>query len=368
MFKLRWVVAIPLAIVAFTVGAPTRGSAVRDNAGLFRPHAIEEAESRLDRIERATGVPVVIETIPSIPGLSKETTKDERARAINQLAKRKDEAIHDEGIYILISQRESLISETLIRERLAGVVPLEKRHAIRDAFIAKFRDKDYDGGLLNGVQAIETTLKGVKFEHRAAHAPVPGPRAERVRGAAGGGSTMGTILLIGGGILAVFLILRVLGGLFGRSAGAGHPNQASGMGMPGPGMGQGGGPGYYGGGGGYGGRGGGGFFSGLRGGLGGALAGNWLYDQMSGRHGGSTSAGMGYAPDDQSSIPDQGGDAIGGADDDGGRGASWEDSPGNTGGGDWGGGDTGGGDWGGGDGGGDWGGGDGGGDGGGGDW
>ena len=110
---------------------------------------------------------------------------------------------------------------------------------------------------------------------------------------------MWTILLIGGGILAVFLILRVLGGLFGRSSGAGYPNQAGGMGMPRPGMGPGGGPGYYGGGGGYGGRPGGGFFSSLLGGLGGAMAGNWLYDQMSGRHGGSsTSAGMGYGPDD----------------------------------------------------------------------
>lgn len=176
---------------------------------------------------------------------------------------------------------------------------------------------------------------------------------------------MGTILLIGGGILAVFLILRVLGGLFNRSSGGGYPNQVGGMGMPRPGMGPGGGPGYYGGGGGYGQRGGGGFFSGLLGGLGGAVAGNWLYDQFSGRHGGSTSAGMGYGPNDASAgLPDQRDDAIIGADDDGGRGASWDDgNAGDTGGGDWGGGDAGG-DWGGG--GGDWGGGDGGG--GGGDW
>jgi uncharacterized protein len=332
---------------------------------MFSPRSVEEAESRLNKLERSTGVPVVIETIKAIPGLTKETSKDERERAVNQLAKRRDQEIHDEGIYILISQREHLISETLIRERLAHVLPLEKRHAIRQAFIERFHEKDYDGGLLSGVRAIETTLNGVKVEHRAAHTPVPAARGERVRGAAGGGSTMGTILLIGGGILAVFLILRVLGGLFGRSSGAGYPNQAGGMGMPRPGMGPGGGPGYYGGGGGYGGgRGGGGFFSGLLGGLGGAMAGNWLYDQMSGRHGGSsTSAGVGYPPDEASALPDQG-DAIIGADDDGGRGASWDDGgAGDTGGGDWGGG---GGDWGGGDGGGDWGGG-GGGDGGG-DW
>lgn len=358
MSTFRWVLAIPLAVVAFTAGAQARASALRDNAGMFSPRAVEEAESRLERLERTTGLPVVIETIKAIPNLTKESSKDERERAINQLAKRRDQEIHDEGIYILISQREHVISETLIRERLAHVLPLEKRHAIRDAFIEGFRSRDFDGGLLGGVKAIESALNGVKIEKRTAHTPVPIAPGARVRGAAGGGSTMTTILLIGGGILAVFLILRVLGGLFGRSAGAGYPNQPGGMGMPRPGMGPGGGPGYYGGGGGYGGRPGGGFFSGLLGGLGGAMAGNWLYDQMSGRHGGSTtSAGMGYGAEDTSSLPDQGGDAIIGADDDGGRGASWDD-PGPA--------DTGGGDWGGGDGGGDWGGGDGGG--GGGDW
>ena len=135
----------------------------------------------------------------------------------------------------------------------------------------------------------------------------------------------GTFLLIGLGILAVFIVLRVLGGLFGRSAGAGYPNQMGAMGGPRPGMGPAG-PGYYGGarlrGPGRWRR----FFSGLLGGLGGAMAGNWLYDQMSGRHGGMTSAGAGYPTDDSvASAPDQGDDAIIGADDDGGRGGSWDD-------------------------------------------
>jgi uncharacterized membrane protein YgcG len=364
MPTLRWVLAIPLAVVALTTWAPARASSIRDSAKMFHPDALEQAESRLERIERSTGVPVVIETIKSIPGLTKEASRGERERAINQLAEKRDRGIHDEGIYLLISDDDRVISETLTREHLAAVLPLAKRHAIRDAFIESFRNKNFDGGLLNGVKAIETALDGVQVKSRDAHTPVPGARGARVRGAAGGGSMLGTILLIGGGILAVFLILRVLGGLFGRSAGSGYPNQVGGMGMPRPGMGPGGGgPGYYGGGG-YGGRGGGGFFSGLLGGLGGAMAGNWLYDQMSGRHGESTTAGMGYGHDDSSAaVPDKGDDAIIGADDDGGRGASWDDgNTGDPGGGDWGGGDAGG-DWAGG--GGDWGGGDGGG---GGDW
>ncbi len=363
MTTLRWLLTIPLALLAFIATAPAQASAIRDEAGLFSPQAVAQAQSRLDKLESSTRIPVVIETLKAIPGLTKESSEDERKRTINRLAEQRDKEIHDEGIYVLITQRERLISNVLIRKRLASVLPETKRDAIRDAFIHEFEKKDFDGGLLLAVQTIEGALKGATTTGRNAHsAPVVAPGARVGRAGGGGGSTMMTILLIAGGIFVVFMILRVLGGLFNRSAGPGYPNQAAGMGMPRPGMGPGGGPGYYGGGG-YGGRGGGGFFSGLLGGLGGAMAGNWLYDQMSGRHGGSTtSAGAGYVPDDASAgIPDQGDDAIIGADDDGGRGASWDDGGGadTGGGGDWGGG---GGDWGGGDGGGDWGGGGGGGD------
>jgi uncharacterized protein len=211
---------------------------------------------------------------------------------------------------------------------------------------------DQDAGLKSLVSAIEQTTEQV-IQGSAAAAPARGRRpmdAGRPGAARGGGSGVMTFLMIGLGIMAVLFFVRVIGGLFG---GAGNPAGMGGMGMRGRGMGPG--PGGYGGPGygpGYG-RPGGGFFSGMLGGLGGALAGNWLYDQMSGRHGGHTDASS-YPTSEGSGGYYSGGDEpIVGGDDGGSGGASWGDS----GGGDWGGGD-GGGDWGGG--GGDWGGGDGG--------
>jgi uncharacterized protein len=364
----KWPIAIPLAILL--MGAPASGSAIRDEAKMFSPRVVEEAQRRLDRLERETNIPVVIETIEHVPDLAKGASLEEKRETINKVAKRRDAQIHDEGIYILISKNDHLISQPLIRERLVAIVPQSHRDAIREAFIEGFSKRKFDEGLERGVVAIEKTLEGHRVSNARAGARVGVPApigAGARRGQAGGGSSVfTTFLLIGLGILAVLILLRVLGGLFGRAAGGGYPNQMGPMGGPRPGMG----PGYYGGGPGYGARGGGGFFSGLLGGLGGAMAGNWLYDQMTGRHGGMTSAGTGYPVDESSaSHPDQGDDAIIGADDHGGQGGSWDTGGTDTGGGDWGGGDAGG-DWGGG--GGDWGGGGGdwggGGDGGGGDW
>jgi len=343
MANLRWLLAIPVALAATLGAASAEASAIRDGAKMFSRDAVRKAQAQLDRLERTTHIPVVIETIDEIKGLDSDSTSAARKKAIDALAVHRDEAIDDEGIYVLISKREHLISHVLVRKRYAELLPIEKRGAVREAFVEEFKKKDFDGGLTRAVETIERSLRGASGGERSGRAPagVPVPIQHEGAGrkAAAGGSTMFTFLLIVAGIFGVLLLLRVLGGLFGRSARSGMPGQ--------PGMGMGGGPGYSGGG--YGG-GGGGFMSSLFGGLGGALAGNWLYDQFSGRHGQVSSADAASPRDYSSGTPDAGGDAIVGADDDPGGGASWDDGGGNdAGGGDWGGGDAGGGgDWGGG--------------------
>lgn len=355
MINLRWLLAIPAMLAAMLVAAPASAQAatIRDRAGMFSKDVVKKAQAQLEKIERASGVPIVIETIDAIPGLERNAPKSRSREAIDSLAIERDKAIRDEGIYLLMSKRDHLMSHVLVRERLAHVLPIGKRDAIRDAFVEEFKKEGgYDAGLLNGVRAIEKALDGVSVGGAAglAHGGAPLRVQHRADGGrmAAGRSTFTTFLLIIVGIFGVLLLLRLIGGLFNRSAGPGYPGQG-GMGMPGPGMG--GGPGYYGSPG-YGGRGG-GIFSSILGGLGGALAGNWLYDQFSGgRHGQYGSADAGQVPD-STGTPDQGGDAIIGADDDPGGGTSWDDAGGGDGGGgDWGGG---GGDWGGGGGGGgDW--------------
>jgi uncharacterized protein len=341
----RWLVAIPLVLAASFVLTPAQASSVRDHAHLFSSEAVEKAQAQLDQLERSTHIPVVIETIEKVPGLDRKASTEEKHEAINALAVRKDNAIKDEGIYYLISKNDRVNSNILVRERFKRLLPDSTRTKIGAAFLDQFKKGDFDGGLSHGVQAIERALAGASIGHKAAEAPGGIPLAARHQG---GQSTMGTFFLIMLGIFGVLLVLRLLGGLFGRSAGAGYPGQMGGM--PRPGMGGYGAPGY---------GGGGGFFSGMLGGLGGALAGNWLYDQFSGRHGGMNSADAMHSADYGAGGADQGGDAIVGADDNPAGGGSWDDAgTGDTGGGDWGGGGGdwggGGGDWGGGGGGGDW--------------
>lgn len=259
-----------------------------------------------------------------------------------------------EGLFILIPKQEHKIW-VLASRHYTKALHGARRQAIEAAFISAFKKGDFDAGLKEGVETIAREVAAARAESgghlRQAAAPAAGPIRVRPGAKAGANSFgLGSLLGIGLLIVAVLVGIRLLGSLFGGGQRAYGP----GMGQPGmgqPGMGPGyGGPGYGAGGGGRGG----GFLSSLMGGIGGAVAGNWLYDQFSGRHHGGTYADTTSSVPDSEAAPTSGGDEWGGG---AGTGGDWGGGgdDGGGGGGDWGGG--GGGDWGGGGGGGDWGGG-----------
>ena len=151
---------------------------------MFSHEAVKKAQADLDRLERATHIPVVIETIDKVPGLDPSASPAEATKAINALAVRRDNAIKDEGIYFLISKNDHLNSNVLVRERFAALLPKAKRERIGHAFIEGFKKNDFDGGLLHGVQAIERALEGASVGHKAAEAPGGLPVAARASGRA----------------------------------------------------------------------------------------------------------------------------------------------------------------------------------------
>ncbi len=334
MRKIYGLLALPLLLVGGAIGSAA-ASSIQDNAGLFDPAAVRKAEAKLSQVENDSGVNATIETIDSLQG-----------EPIRQVAVRQAQRTGTEGIFILIPKREhkiDVLASRSYRRTLTGT----RLDAIRDAFISGLRHGDYDAGLIQGVEKLAQEIEQAKTEHggvlRQAAPVVPMRRGPANRGSFG----LGSLLMIGLLIFAVLFGIRLLGNLFGGGQRAGYGPGQHPMGG-GPGFGR---PGY-----GYGGGGGGGFLSSMFGGIGGALAGNWLYDQFSGRHHGGTFDNSTFGGQDAGQQSETGGrDWAGGGESAG----------------DWGGGDAGGGDWGGG-GGGDWGGGGGGdwggGGGGGGDW
>lgn len=122
-------------------------SAVRDGARLFSPEGVARAQRDLRAIERASGVPVVIESVRSLDGENLNAAAVEHAKALE-----------GGGVFLLISQREKDVSRPLVHREYAEKFPEERRAAIRNAMLEEFNHGRFDAGLRAAVDQIAKTL------------------------------------------------------------------------------------------------------------------------------------------------------------------------------------------------------------------
>lgn len=361
-----WITLAALIVAGWLGGAAVQAQSakaartVQDDVGMFSAKAKTEANAEIARIKQAYKKDLMIEAAQA-PTRPDDVDKDDKA-AVNKFfdkwvaEKFKNEQIN--GVFVVIVPKAHIIRAAIGQETLKSGLFTNKD---RDELIHKIKEK-LDAGDKDGALHAITGFVADTMQHHARPtanaAPgdnVPGTQPVHHQPAT---SSIMHWVLIGLVVLVVFwLISAVLRGFSSMGGGGG-----------------GGGPGY-----GYGGGGGGGFLNGFLGGMFGAAAGMWMYNNFFGHStssawGGESHTGGGAATSEPSDVgagdPSVGGADYGdndkGADEDvgGGGGGDWGgggDAGG--GGGDWGGGGDagGGGDWGGG-GGGDWGGGGGGGD------
>lgn len=307
--------SVLVLLVLLALFAPGIAQArVVDEAGMFSAATISQLDQQIAAIKSSSGRDVLIVTVPSLNG---QTVAQAAQRHITGPVE------NIGGVFVFISKQEKKI-DIAVGRNTVNAIPQTRKEAIRQGIVRDFRAGNVDQGILTGVTAIGESIRAVAG---TSSGPVSTTPATRSTPAAhrGGGFSWLTLILIA---VAVFVVINIIRGMAQRSMGGGMAPGGPGYGGGGPGYG-GGGPGY---GGGYaGGPGGGGFMSGLLGGLGGAVAGNWLYDRFSGRH-------------DQSGVADQSAGSPYGAQ----AGSDWNSSSSagtgwsSDGGGSWGGSDSGG--------------------------
>jgi uncharacterized membrane protein YgcG len=341
--------------------------AVRDAAGVFKPEAVQQAESIAAQIKRDSSKDVLVETFAAIPdSLQAKFKSMPKDRFYQEWAVSRAKAANLNGVYMLIVKNPGHLQVDVGRQTRQSAFRDADVNRLRDLMLGKLKQNDFDGALLEGVQLVQERVKtntaGAPAGARPSGGTAAGPEAtgssppvrstphtQRPTARPSDGSSMGGFVCLVGGLVGVFVIIAIVRSIAGGMRG--------GPSTGGPVMG-----------GGYGG-GGGGFGSGMLGGLLGGLMGGWLSDRW-GDHGSSRSDS---GPDDfsrgdtssggdfgSSQGPDQGSDFGSGGDystggDFGGSGSS-DNSWGNiestdSGGGGFGdsGGDFGGGDFGGGD-------------------
>ena len=312
--KLRLFLCIATLVFA---AASSRATPVylQDNGAFFSDRAKAEAARNIAELESSVRKDLAVETFQELPAdLKRGASPDDKAamnRVLEQWAVQQARAKGINGVYILLVRVPSHLQVVVGNDTQKKAFTLRDRDALVSEMLVKLRAKQYDDALLDGVNFVSTTMRAhVTGQVRTGSLPV----REVARGRQGIGGWLVPLLI---GALVIWAVAGIFRAIF-RGSGAGG---GIGGGMP------------------MGGGGGGGFFSSLLGGMFGAGAGMWLYDQFSGNRGNSawgadrddrSSVDPGYSGKDtdysssgdsfgdQSGGGDSGGDAGGGGDSGGG--------------------------------------------------
>lgn len=304
------------------VGAANANGGVQDPAKLFSPDAVRRADDQIQKLRREHKKEIFIETLESLPSPEKGgpdlSNKQATSKWVNEFALGRAKAQSVNGVYFLLIKNPGKFQFEI------GNKTLQKEFTLsdRDEAIRKIQPLLKENKMDEVLETLVGFVAGKMAQHQTVAKKAVTPTQpvnhlvpENKEANSWAGYLCLGALVLGGIVLVMGLMRGLMGGGGGGMAG-------------GPGMA----PGY----------GGGGFLSNMLGGMFGAAAGMWMYDNFFG-HGGSRAWGSGS--EGQSSGGGDFGDSTSGQDTDySGSGGDW--SGGDTsGGGDWG---SGGGDWGGG--------------------
>jgi uncharacterized protein len=287
------------AAVALLAAAPAAAvtPGVKDEAHFFSAGAVEKADRVIRDVKERYHKDLLLETVKTPPDDQadkvKKMDRPERERFFEEWAGKRSRQEGVQGVYVLICKEPGHVQVEVGDETRQRAFTVENRDRLRDILVKAFKAKEYDEGLLDGVEYVRHAIKenlGERGRGRAESpgGPVPGGQGPAVPAFGLGPCVLG-LLCLGVVVLAVIGLVRWL-----SRAGGGYAPGGSGPGGYGPGGGYGApAPGY---------GGGGGFLGSLFGSMFGSAAGNWIYDRMF--RGGSPNYGGGYTSAPPVSSPD----------------------------------------------------------------
>lgn len=294
--SLAWaLLALPVLLAGPFAQAAT--VAIRDEAGFFSESAKAAASKVVSDIKANQKRDLVIETYREIPAAARKGVdlQDKAAlkRVFETWSVQRARELGVQGVYVVLTREPAHLQVAVGNETLRQAFTTADRNALADTMLERLRAKKYDDALIAGVGFVRDTLiahqspqakpsgnsrtpAAASSAAASSAAPASGS-SEAATGSQGSSflSRLLPLLLLG---IVILVVIRLIGSLFGRGLSGGMQ------------------PGF----------GGGGFLQSMLGGIFGAAAGMWLYNQFTGSAFGA----------DTPPPADSGADTFGGQDSD----------------------------------------------------
>ncbi len=218
---------------------------VKDGGGFFTPETLTKANQEIANIQKQYKKDLLIETFATVPtdkvDAVKKMTPKERTRFFQGWANERARAERVEGIYILISKEPAHLQIEVGHEteKRAFKVPDDVKR-LRTILLENFQKKDYDTGLLEGVEFVQQKLSenlGVARAAGEAPARANEPVAHKVGPEVQGVSGMGFLWIIVVLLIGFWILRALFRGIFHMLGGGGPRQYGPGPGAPGPGYG-----------------------------------------------------------------------------------------------------------------------------------
>jgi uncharacterized membrane protein YgcG len=147
--------------VSITDAAPVPNQ-VRDYAHFFSPDAVHQADGLLQQLHDRLKRNVIVETFPTLPPDRAKQIEgggaEARTRAFEAWLRERGRAAQTDDVHVLICREPAHIQVGISAEAQKKAFTTADRGKLRDLLVARFRDKQYDQGLLRGLDLVYDTI------------------------------------------------------------------------------------------------------------------------------------------------------------------------------------------------------------------
>ena len=152
LFALLWPLLVSSIVTA--VDVPQLRGRVNDYAGVLQSSQVQSLEAQLSQLERDTGHQVAVLTIPTLDGEDIEGFSIRVAESWK--IGKKD---YDNGVILVVAINDRRL-RLEVGYGLEGILPdaIAKR-ITSDYIVPRFRQKDYAGGIIAGIAAVDKTIR-----------------------------------------------------------------------------------------------------------------------------------------------------------------------------------------------------------------